>query len=569
MLAKKIINSFPSSVYYILAIFIVGLIVFSKTFHLSIMGDEWQMIWVVKGSLETTGQWDWGIKQFHWQGYQFGALLMYLLTNYFGYDGKAVYIFSFITRFFATLTLFYFLRKRGSSNKIAFLGSLFFILSPIGLQATDWVKNFTSYISIIFFLLCINLIYNLKSWKNVLIFPLFLSLSIFVNPIRVHGIVLTITVLLCIQLLFNKLSIKKNIIVVFFSSILIVYLLSKVLIYSEVGSVQDYYNQKLILLLSQIFSGNWSRLNDLFTLIGRGILPHPSIVYTSLFLIILLIWKRYLLNKKFIFFTLIVHSAFILFLINFFSTSNDRMTAFLGIYFSVFMITTFIVELFKGNSTEATDTILPFLLNICFVFAPWVLGNTDVTQSTHRYLIYPALSISIIIAFSLNNNKFGDFKKVLMAPFKLNSIIFYTTIVFLFMFFFSIRSEINNLYTRHNQETAKEIWQQIIPFFDSYDFKNHRPIILFESDNAAMLHGTVLFGLDYRLGIMYKVWDENKLPIPVDGLQTLKSMLNDGKASKRYTGKEIVFPKEDTFYFQINDNQVKRIDIGTLFTDNL
>lgn len=565
MLAKKNINSFPSSIYYILAIFIVGLIVFSKTFQLSIMGDEWQMIWVIRGSLETTGQWDSGIKQFNWQGYQFGALIMYLLTNYFGYDGKAVYIFSFITRFLATLALFYFLRKRGSFNKVAFLGSLFFILSPIGLQATDWAKNFTSYISIIFFLLCINLIYNLKSWKNVLIFPLFLSISIFVNPIRVHGIVLTIAALLFIQLLFNKSLVKKNIIVVFFSSILMVFLLSKVLIYSEVGSVQDYYNQKLILLLSQIFSGNWSRLNDLFTLIGRGILPHPGIVYTSLLLIILLIWKGYLLNKKFIFFTLIVHLVFILFFLNFFSTSSDKMTAFLGIYFSVFMITTFIVELFKGNSTEATDTILPFLLNTCFVFAPWVLGNTDVTQSTHRYLIYPALSLPIIIAFSLNKNLiFKLEKKSSMASIASMG----ATLILLLTIFLSMREEINNLYARHNQETAKVVWQQITPFFDSYDFKNHRPIILFESDNATMLHDTVLFGMDYRLGIIYKVWEENKLPIPVDGLQTLKSMLIDGKASKRYTGKEIVFPREDAFYFQINSDKVKRIDIQTLFTDN-
>lgn len=532
------------------------------------MGDEWQMIWVVKGSLETTGQWDSGIKLFHWQGYQFGALLIYLLTNFFGYDGKAVYIFSFITRFIATLALFYFLQKRGSSYKAAFLGSIFFILTPIGLQTTDWVKNFTSYISIAFFIICLNLIYDLKSWRVIIVFLITFSISVYVNAIRAPGIILTILFLLIIQFFLNKSKIKSKIIFSFFGIILIYFFFSKLLIFANMEKIQDYYIQQSNSILNQTISGNLDRIGDLFILTGRGLLPEPSLTYISLLVIILLLWKKHLLNKKYLIFIIIIHVLFTIGFLFIFRSSKEETTALLGMYFTLFMVSTFTIELLTKKVSEAMKTILPFLLNIFFVLTPWIFGNTDITESTHRYLIYPALSMPIIIGFSLNQNKFEGFKKVLIAPFKLNSIMFYTTIVFLFIFFFSIKSEINNLYTRHNQETARVIWQQITPFFNSYDFKNHRPIILFESDNVAMLHDTVLFGLDYRLGIKYEVWEENKLPIPLDGLQTLKSMLTDGKASKRYTGKEIVFSKEDAFYFMINGNKVSRIDISNLFTNN-
>lgn len=41
-------------------------------------------------------------------------------------------------------------------------------------------------------------------------------------------------------------------------------------------------------------------------------------------------------------------------------------------------------------------------------------------------------------------------------------------------------------------------------------------------------------------------------------------MLTNSKDSKRYTSKETIFPKEDTFYFQIKGDKVRKIDISTL-----
>lgn len=562
---NKIISSVPSPVYYCLVILFVGLLVFNRTFQLSLMGDELQMIWVIKGSIETTGQWDFGIKQFHWQGYQFGAFLMHLLTEYFGTDGRAVYISSFITRFLAASALFYFLKKRGISNFSSFIGSLLFMVTPIGLQATDWAKNLTSYISIIFFIFCIDLIFDLKSLWRIPVFLLTFAASIYVNPIRAHGIIFIAAFLLLFQLFFNKSINKKTMFISLFGSLGFILLFSKMMVFGNADQFQSDLIQRFALILGQFNESNLHRLEDLFVLIGKGVLPKPSLVYVVLLITLLLLWKNYLFNKKYLLFTLLLNIVFFIFLFNL-HKSNDEITKFAGIYFTIFSSTIFLVELFNKKISESMITILPFILNISFILIPWIFGNTDITESTHRYLIYPALSLPIIAANVLNQYRFKYLNDLLRL--KLSSIPFAIVAFLLIMFILSIKKEINKMYLQHNQNTVGIIWQQIYPYFDSLDFKNHRPILLFESDNAEMLHGTVLFGVDYRLGIRYKIWEEKKLPIPLDELKTLKSMLIDGKASKRYLGEEIVFPKEDAFYFKIEGNKVTRIDIPDSLINN-
>lgn len=538
---------FSPFIYYALFLFIVGIFVFYKTFHLSLIGDEWQVLWFVKNSVVTNGQWDLHINRTIGLGYKMGALIMYLLTEYFGYDGKAVYIFSFITRFFAALTLFYFLRKRDCSNIVAFLGALFFLITPIGLQATDWAKNFTSYISIIFFLLCINCIYNLKSWKTVIFFLLTFSISIYVNPIRSHGIILTTTFLLTLQYFFNRSVNKKNIIFSLFCSLAIFFLLLK------------------MLFLGAITIG---QIEALFGSIGAALLPQPRFFYLILLVATLLLWKRYLLSKKYLLFSLALHTLIVpIFLGPSLQFSNDKMRTILGIYFTLFMISAFIIELFNKKISEALNTALPFLLIICFLIAPWLVG-TPILDPIHRYLIYPALALPIIVAFSLNQTTLKESKNRLFLFFKINSISFYITLLFILMFYLSLKSEINTLYFQHNQDTTRIIWQQITPYFNNHDFKNHGAVVFIDTNIGAIVHDTVTFGFGFHMGYIYKIWVDNvdgineykKLPVAVDSLTDFTSLITDGKAAKKYLGedKPFIFPKEAAFYFKIDGLKVSK-----------
>ncbi len=531
-----------SKIYYVLFIFILGLLIFHKTFQLSLMGDEWQMIWGVKASLETTGQWDFLIKQFHWQGYQVGALLMHLLTYYFGYDGRAVYIFSFITRFAAALTLFYFFIRVGCSNTGAFIGSLLFMVTPIGLQTTDWAKNFTSYLSISFFILSIYFIYKLNSWQSLLGFLITYFVSLYINPIRAHGEIMTITLLLIIRLF----MIDKNKKFAFFSfigSTISIILLSKMQMFGNANVIQI---GKLLII-------NFPSIEGLFSLVGKGIAPAPNIIYLGALIIIMLFWKNYFFRKKYLIVMFITH-LFILsiFLIWFSSKSTEEVYTAIGLYFTLFLPIVLVIEIIEKKFLDAYSTVLCWSLNILFILTPWILGVIGGLEPTHRYLIYSAISIPVAVAFSLAKKD------------KVKSWYIVVPLLLIVAYAFSTNTLIDDMYFRHNQTTAKILWQQLLPYFDNFDFKNQRPLIQIDSDNPAVQE-TVIFGIDYRLGFMHKVWEENKLPISLDGAEVLKSMLTDGKSAKRFTGKEIIFPKENAFYFKISGTQVSRIDVSTLF----
>lgn len=537
----------------ILILALIGLAVFWKTFQLEIYGDEWEGIWWTTSTLQTKGVYN---NRLDYKPYETAAILLNLVSgaSSLKYNSTAVYLFSFILRLIAVYFLYLFLIGRKLSTTASFLGSLFFLITPVGIQATDWAKNFTSYISIAFFLLCLDSIYNLTSWKRILIFLSTFLISVYVNPIRSHGIILTTVFLLTIQLIFLKSLYRKNIALSILAQTMIFFLLSKMLIFGEMGGRANYYIQKLILLFNQLFNNNWTKAGDIFILIGRGALPQPSLLYFALFLIILLLWKRYLFSKKYLPFTILVHIILTFIIFFYFAPlSNENITAISGIYLFLFITATFIIEISTKKISDAINTLIPLLLNICFVFTPWIFGNTDVTDSTHRYLIYPALSIPIIVAFSLNENIFKNIKVKMIS--------IGASVILLFMFFFSIKSEIDNLYIRHNQTLAKIIWQQIIPYFDNFDFKNHRAIIFFDSDDQAMLHDVVSFGFGYHVGFIYKVWDYDKLPVAVDSMKDLVSLITDGKAGQKYIQKEAIFPKQDAFYFRIENTKVKKLPI--------
>ncbi len=151
--------------------------------------------------------------------------------------------------------------------------------------------------------------------------------------------------------------------------------------------------------------------------------------------------------------------------------------------------------------------------------------------------------------------------------FRFSSIYFCITILFIILFFLSLKSEINELYFRHNQDTTNIIWQRITPYFNNYDFENHTPVVFFDTNIGAIVHDTVSFGFGYHMGYIYKIWvsDTNdvyaRLPVAVDSLTDFTSLITDGKVSKKYMGNtnDFVFPKEDSFYFRIDGLQVSRI----------
>ena len=94
--------------------------------------------------------------------------------------------------------------------------------------------------------------------------------------------------------------------------------------------------QQLIYASKQFFNNNLS-IEILLGSIGAAILPQPSYYYISLLIATLLLWKRYLLSKRYLLFTLSLHTLIIPILFGpFLNLPNDKLFAILGIYFTLF-----------------------------------------------------------------------------------------------------------------------------------------------------------------------------------------------------------------------------------------
>lgn len=535
----------------LLVLALIGLAIFWKTFQLEIYGDEWEGIWWTTSTLQQTGHFN---DRIDYKAYELASTLLSFVSGAFNltYSSTQVYLFSFLTRLFATFCLYYFLTKRNLPKIAVFLGSLLFLISPIGIQTTDWAKNFTSYISIGFLLLCLNSIYDLTTWKKVLIFLITFLLSIYTNPIRAHGVILTIIFLLIIQLLFQPKN-KKLTLLSLFAALLIFHSLSRLSVFGDMNTLKNSYIQNLTIFFSQF---NLAKFKELFFLVGRGVIPDSSLVVTFLLPVILFYWKRNLLSKKYLpvvlIFTLL--SISLLFIVNTFT--KGEITAIVGMHFIIFISLAFLVEIFNKRIEEAIVTITPLLLNLFFILIPLILERTDVTDSTHRYLIYAALSIPMIVAFALK-----DFENRTLFNLSFRNAFLCVCLLLTGIFFISVKSGIDDFYNRHNQILAETIWDQIMPYFNGFDFKHRRAVVYLDGDDGGILHDSVSFGFGYRMGFIYKIWDFDRLPIAVDSMKDLVSLITDGKAGQKYIQKKAIFPKEDAFYFSIEKTKVKKLPI--------
>lgn len=537
--------------YYLIILFIIGLLVFNKTFHLSIFGDEWQMIWVIKSSLLKTGYWDAGIKYYQWQAYQVGAILMFLITKYFGLNGSAVYFFSFITRFLAAAALFYFIKKMKSTNLGAFAGALLFILTPIGLETTDWAKNFTSYISIAFMILGLLILPGVNSWRKVAMFlGLYLG-SILVNPIRAHGIILLFVVVSLVKLIAVQKKEKK-----FFLSLLIsvaatVPVLTPFQILGPVLGATYFYIGKLTLVMNEFSKGSVSSTGILFTTLGNGIVPPKFIPISVVSAAILLFWKRSLLKKKLIILLIFFYSI-PLFL-------YGSAAAFIGGFYFFTLLVSFVYEISTGQKAESLKSLICWLFSFAFILVPWLFNPTSVVDYNSRYQIYSALTLPLVVGLALGSFSTDKWKK---AGYLL---IYPAVIISLLVFFQTTKQDIEFLYYKHNQIFAETVRSQIDKYFKDFDFRSKRPVVyIFSTSDEPRLHASVQFGFGYRLGVVYNIDGEDHLPVVVDSISDFNSLNKNPKTAIKYIQKEAVFPLEDFFYFKIDGDKVIRLKLGDL-----
>ena len=132
-------------------VLVLSLFTLFPSFHLALFGDDWLVFYRYLKDLGPESSGPYNNFTFLFTPYGSFDVLMGFLRNFFGYDSTPYYIVSYIFRLIASIS-FYPIINYLTKNKLAAIFSMiFFSVTPIGLDTTNWVFNMPSYITIALF----------------------------------------------------------------------------------------------------------------------------------------------------------------------------------------------------------------------------------------------------------------------------------------------------------------------------------------------------------------------------------------------------------------------------------
>lgn len=573
---------------YLFSILLLSLFVFKPSFSLGFMGDDWLAFYRYKYHL---GEWSSG--QFNYLTYfltPYGAqdISMGLLQKLFGFNPFPFFVISFIFRLMTSFTLFFVLRSLTKNNFSSFLAAIFFALTFVGLDATNWVFNFPSYISLTFWLIFFYFFFKSqfeKLYPNILIAGLFFYLSYIFAPIRMHGLTFFVVFADMFFLLRNrnfksfKQIIQRQLILTF------AFLLVR-FIGTPTGD-SSYVIHRLgegLNIMSNLAQGaNYSFILNPFIMMGRFILPEAfwieigqlfssqiflfiCIFSIILFLPFILLFTKIGLiqNKVRIFFVLLISSIAIWSIVVRIIVSNSPIMysqihllgpALLGGYFFIF--TVLLVVSLKDNRIASLILTSFSWIYLSFLI-PWIFDPVGVfvatnqistSDSAHRYMIIPAMGVALY---------FGFIGYIVQKEAKsLGKVAFFSflAIVITIQAFLS-NGYLSSLAMVRNAEINDRIWS----IFSNLGVvkKEVPPIIFYFEGNPSIIYWTLSFGFPTHMGLLYNIKDGWKLPIPLTNGKDLISAITDGKilSAFGYPEKPLAIEKVYAYYIGSKGNVI-------------
>lgn len=579
---KKIFGVTP-----FIVVFSCGFYIFWPTISsLGVYGDSLMAYWNARVTFEVQRQLSSWTTYFN--PYGFSHIFVYLIDKLFGYENDmALYFFTFIFRFLAASSLFFFLRKRNLSRGISTLGALIFMVSPVGLETSEWAFQSVSYLSILFLFLGLTTAYELHSLKKLFIFLLFFFLSIVINPIRAHGIIGTYYLILFMEILISKNN-KKLLILAVISSFLLVYFLAKKYTFGNISSNLTLLTGGWQLISESIHSYNPKVFMNFLTTVGNSLLPEyfvnqyqnirisslifgrlrpkfDTLLLSAVVAAILIIWKRYLFIKKSFKITLFLVGFCLIFLtwlagkytsIFDYPYATSTFTAIVFV-FGIFTFT--ILDLYKKNFDQLRIDLVILSLTVFYVVVPWVHSPESILSSYHRYLIYPSLVIPILTAFLLLS-----LKKIAKSNFKRSIITITTVSLILVPYVFLTTQHVKGMLERHSKAYMEKVWSNLDVYLKAIDLSKRKTLFYFVADNPQRVYDSVGYVFGHHVGLRYGIWSLDDLPITLSDTKDLESMLKDGEASKRYIGKKYIYDKDDVFVFKIAGADVVRLNLAQI-----
>lgn len=522
-------------------LFVIGVWVFRPSFTMGLYGDEWQMLWFIKAIQ---------LGSYHvlptdiWNSYMNEMIVFNWLSYFFGYDGRFYYIFSFLCRLLAVYTCFWFFYKRSHSRMISLIVSCVLLVSPVGIEATDWTRNFDSYLGISLLILVIDRLYNPKTLKDALLATFYSMMLFLINPLRSHGNILIILGILAVNLL-SRISNKYSWISAFW--ILSIYLL---FIYIQifggltsfdVFSLQEYasYFKNYIGNIGRVFVPSFDYQEYVFGLIS----------------ILFYLWKHSTF-KHFVHFKQVFHISYLLsfIVVEYYILYSAPFTKsiYIGVFFIFWLLLSGLIEFVAKNKDQLYQTTICFLLSSVFLVFPFLRQPHFQAASEHRYLVYSSLVFVFMLGFILQNLQDKTRRFIVLC-----------CIGFIILIFAgSTRSYLIERSISHNYHYSQYIWDQIYYLSKDFNMQKKTTVIFIKNDftNSSIFGDSVNFGFMFRYGLTFNVYQEKYLPyMMIEDRDGIYSLFSDGKRSLAYFPEIKRFNQADTLFFEINNGRVKRL----------
>lgn len=505
-----------------LLILLISFIIISPTFNIGLFGDDWLSFFRYADVLGKNSYGQYNYLTYFLTPYGAQDILMGLLQNVYGFESAYYFMTSFILRNLAAIS-FYPLVFYLTKSKLAVLFAvLFFSVTVVGLDATDWVFNMPSYITIALFNIFLYFFLKAREGgrKTLLISGLFYYLAYIITPIRMHGSLVFIFLLELFWFTQNKniQTLKK--IFLRISIIIAIFLFIRFSGFT-LGPPEE--------AMQRLSLG----LNTSIQLIGRG-------------------------KLEFLFYPFIMVGSMIL--PDFILPLQRRNIILSLIGITIFLLTIFLIKKIKKNNIS-TGLFLGLSWSIMSFFFAWWWTPTTLFPTAYRYLIVSAQGIAIMLASIIGAGKDKINQRFLF--------IFLCLLVIIHII--STRIYINFLINTHGHEISKKIWSSI-PYISDIGKSSQSTIFYFEGDSgtAYILHDVITFGFPPHMGLLYNLnYRSIGFPVGTNNWQEVISAVKTGSIKPAFgPPPDKPIPIDHIYAFHLNIYG-DLIDITTLAREKL
>lgn len=584
-----------------------------NSFNLALGGDDWGIHYLIWGIFDVRKEASYFNPFTYFCTYCPHYFFLSLISRVFGYEPFYYFFANYLARIAAGLALYILLIKITKNTLIAFLASCFFVVTYLGIEATDWAFNYNHILGIATYSFFLIFYYKLKETpkaKYFLISGLLFTISLIISPPRMHGmlalgLVAELGWLLIEGKRFNLKQSILRILMLFSLNYAVLYGVSDLYLYLrdhfriEIGPffIGNGYGAKewnaqrvrdgINLMLSMFRSGKSDFIIDPIATVGNYIMPDmlwtkipfsqftilgkQAFTFFSYILPISLIYggMNYavaacvgLRKKNQIFLYILSLSSWMLF-IYFLEKINMNTFSYPRVAFAIIGGFSFISTFWLFFLLKKTKPILAHLILLTlgwmftFIIFPWVIDPNGIIFTWGRYSIQQGAGVAIwmsvifyILIDALNKKK----------RFILLSIVYIFIILFVFMHIKFSNDYLSHVETYRNKQLDATYWNYITTEVPQIDNGNINVFLMLTDQQDGEIAEALRFGFYGRASIYYKAKLQKNSPFMiVNEYENALSSVYDGKYLLKQ-GREAIPTTIDRVYaFALQNKQIYNV----------